>query len=121
MDIPLNRFIRTSVIPIFGRANFTLPVRRRSYNDDIRSEAYRPADLTYAGQQRNGIRERLYSRHTFAEHILEALEESFPFASETHLPYGAIRTAIFPMGMLPGHPPSFQGRSAFRHFISSGE
>ena len=42
MASPLSRFMRTAAIPSFGRANFSFPVSRRLYNDDIRLEAYRP-------------------------------------------------------------------------------
>ena len=58
LTFPLeNQLVET--IHHFVRAVFSLPLKRRHYNDDIRLEPYRPALPRFAGGQRKGIHDPL--------------------------------------------------------------
>ena len=85
--------------PEFDRANFSLPRRTATFNDDVRIEAYLPAHLTNAGRRRKGIHELLDDCRSFGEHIRRAIRETFPFSTATPLPAETVASAHFARDM----------------------
>ena len=79
----------------FIRAAFSLPLKRRHYDDDVHLEPYRPAILHLAGGQRKGIREPLDRCVDRDHHVCCAMQEDFPLSLETPLPSETIRAIDF--------------------------
>ena len=75
--------------------SFPFPLKRHTYNDDIRLEPYQPALLHLSGGQRKGIHEPLYRCTSREHHVCCAVEGDFPLSSETPLPSEAIRAIEF--------------------------
>ena len=88
--------MRKAEIRAFGRKYAHPPAQRRSYNDDVRVEAYKPAELTYAGKQRREIRENFVSLSSTEDHVHRALREQFPLSVGTPLPHDTKDDAVSP-------------------------
>ena len=82
-------------IPSFDRTFFSLPRKRRRYNDDVFLEPYKPAALHLAGGQRKGLREPLDWRRNYGQHVREAPKSRFPLSHVTPLPAETRRVAAF--------------------------
>ena len=82
-------------IPRFNRELVQLPRVHSSYNDDVKLDSYQPADMSYAGKQRRGIRENLESCTPMRDHVSRALGERFPLASPIPLPEHIKKAAVF--------------------------
>ena len=88
-----NQFVET--IRPFIRTDFSLPLKRRHYKDDIHLEPYKPAILHLAGGKRKGIHEPL-GRCVGREHqVCCAMKEVSPLSLETPLPSETIRAIEF--------------------------
>lgn len=88
-------FMSKAAIGAFDRQNVQLPRQHRSYNDDVRVEAYEPPAMAYADKQRRGIHENLESCESTREHVSRALREPFPLSVETPLPQDTLDAAVF--------------------------
>ena len=73
-------------IPSFGRSVFSLPRKRRRYNDDVHLGSYKPDVLHFAGGQRKGIREPLDECRDYEHHVREASKQRFPLSHVAPLP-----------------------------------
>ena len=82
-------------IPRLGRRLIQLPRMRSSYNDDVKLDAFAPADMTYAGKQRRGIRENFESCSSMRDRVLRALDERFPLGAPMPLPEHIKKAAVF--------------------------
>ena len=79
----------------FIRAAFSLPLKRRHYDDDVHLEPYRPAILHLAGGQRKGIREPLDRCVDRKHHVCCSLQEDSTLSLETPMPSETIRAIEF--------------------------
>ena len=91
---PLQNQLIGTIRP-FVRTAFSLPLKRRRYNDDIQLDPYRPALLHFAGGQRKGTHEPLGRCLDRKHHVWRALQEDFPLSLETPLPSETIRAIEF--------------------------
>ena len=82
-------------IPPFDREIPQLPRVRSSFNDDVKLDAFQPADMTYAGKQRKGIRENFESFTSMQDHVRRALGERFPLAAPIPPPEHIKKEAVF--------------------------
>ena len=83
-------------IPRFDRELAQLPRAHSPYNGDVKMDAFQPADMTYAGNQRKGIRENLEPCNSTQDHVLRALEGRFPLEEPTPLPDHIKKRQLFP-------------------------
>ena len=72
-----------------------LPTERRSYNDDVRAEAYVPAEVAITDKQRNGIRENFDTCSSMRDHVHGALRGVLLLSAETPLPQDTVEAGEF--------------------------
>ena len=101
------KFMAKAAIENFDRQHVQLPMRHRSYNDDVEVEAYGSPVLAYAGKQRRGIHENLESRASMLEHVSRALREPFPLSVGTPMPKDTSDAAIVSRDCPPDQLRSF--------------
>ena len=68
---------------------------KRSLNDDIRLEAYKPDALAFVDKQMKGIHEAYGGCKSMGEHVERATEQSPPWASEIYIPKETRQAAEF--------------------------
>ena len=91
----IKRQMEQATIPRLDRALVQLPRLHSSFNDDVKLDSFLPADMTYAGKQRRGIRENFESCTSMQGHVRRALNERFPLAAPIPLPEHIKKAAVF--------------------------
>ena len=87
--------MKQAEIPRLDRGIIQLPRVHSSYNDDVKLDAFFPADMTYAGRQRRGIHENFESCTSMRDHAIRALNERFPLAAPIPMPEHIKKAAVF--------------------------
>ena len=98
MPLTFKKQMDQARIPRLGRELIQLPRVHSSYNDDVKMGAFQPADMTYAGKQRNGIRENFESCTSMHDHVRSAPDGRFPLAAPTPMPERVEKAAVFTRG-----------------------
>ena len=96
------------------RRPIQLPREHSSYNDDVKQGAFCPADMTYAGKQRMGVREISEPRSSTQDRVRRAPNERFPFDAPIPLPEHIKKAAVFARDCPPGELVKFRGAQQSR-------
>ena len=82
----LGKQMKQAKIHRLDRRLIQIPLVHSSHNDDVKRDAFAPADMTYAGKQRRGIRENFESCASSRDHVRRSMNERFPLAAPIPLP-----------------------------------